>query len=109
MRNLLALEAELGRAFPSGDAIDWERKLVAAGVPAGRINTVDQVFADPQIVAREMVRHQHHPRAGEVPTVISPMRFANAPLAFDRAAPLLGEHHAEVLAELGWETPHVAD
>jgi len=103
VRNLPALEAKLNLAFEKNDALAWERSLVDAGVPAGRINSVDQVFADPQIVAREMLRHQPHPRGGEVPTVVSPMRFADAPLAFDRPAPMLGEHHAQILAELGWD------
>ena len=48
-----------------------------------------------------MLRHLPHPPAGTVPQVVSPMRFAEAPLGFDRAPPLLGQHTAEVLPELG--------
>ena len=48
-----------------------------------------------------MLRSLPHPAAGAVPQVVSPMNFAEAPLAFDRAPPLLGQHTAEVLGEIG--------
>lgn len=63
----------------------------AAGVPAGPINDLAEVFADPQIVARGM---QIAP--GGMPGVRSPFRFSGAELALDRPAPTLGEHQAEI-------------
>jgi crotonobetainyl-CoA:carnitine CoA-transferase CaiB-like acyl-CoA transferase len=75
--------------------------LDVAGVPCGPINAVPQVFEDPRIVHRRMLRSLPHPAAGAVPQVVSPMNFAEAPLAFDRAPPLLGQHTAEVLGEIG--------
>jgi crotonobetainyl-CoA:carnitine CoA-transferase CaiB-like acyl-CoA transferase len=75
--------------------------LEAAGVPAAPINDVQQVFDDPQVRHREMLRHLAHPTAGMVPQVVSPMRFENEPLVFDRAPPLLGEHTDEILSQLG--------
>lgn len=62
-----------------------------AGVPAGPINDLAEVFADPQIVARGM---QIAP--GGVPGVRSPFRFSGADLALDRPAPRLGEHQADI-------------
>jgi crotonobetainyl-CoA:carnitine CoA-transferase CaiB-like acyl-CoA transferase len=59
------------------------------------------VFDDPQIRHREMRRDLPHPIAGTVPQVVSPLRFADEPLRFDRAPPLLGQHTRDVLAELG--------
>ncbi|MBT9290187.1 CaiB/BaiF CoA transferase family protein [Prosthecodimorpha staleyi] len=79
----------------------WLAALGAAQVPCGPINTVPRVFEEAQIQHREMLRELPHPLAGTVKQVVSPMRFANAPLAFERAPPLLGEHTAEILAELG--------
>ncbi len=75
--------------------------LDAAGVPCGPINAVPDVFADPQVRHRAMLRDLPHPLAGTVPQVVSPIRMQDAPLAFDRAPPTLGQHTAEVLAELG--------
>jgi crotonobetainyl-CoA:carnitine CoA-transferase CaiB-like acyl-CoA transferase len=84
----------------------WRRDTIvtaldAAGVPAAPINTVDQVFADPQLVHRQMLRNLPHPLAATVPQVVSPIRFMNEPLRFERAPPLLGQHTDEVLRELG--------
>jgi crotonobetainyl-CoA:carnitine CoA-transferase CaiB-like acyl-CoA transferase len=75
--------------------------LEAAGVPCSPINTVPEVFDDPQVKHRRMLRALPHPIAGQVSQVVSPLNFANEPLAFDRAPPLLGEHTAEILRELG--------
>lgn len=62
----------------------------AAGVPAGPINDLADVFADPQVIARGL---QIAP--GGMPGVRSPFRFSGAELALDRPAPVLGEHQAE--------------
>lgn len=84
----------------------WTREAIVtaldeAGVPAAPINTIDQVFADPQLQHRQMLQHLPHPLAGTVPQVVSPIRFQDAPLRFERAPPLLGQHTEEVLRELG--------
>lgn len=91
----------IGERFLTQPLAHWLAALGAAQVPCGPINTVPMVFEEAQIQHREMLRELPHPLAGTVKQVVSPMRFANAPLAFDRAPPLLGEHTAEILAELG--------
>ena len=95
------LTALLSAAFAAWKRDALVAALDAAGVPAAPINTIPQVFADPQLQHREMLRHLPHPLAGSVPQVISPIRLADAPLRFDRAPPLLGQHTQEVLRELG--------
>ncbi|MEI2298391.1 CaiB/BaiF CoA transferase family protein [Ensifer sp. MJa1] len=81
--------------------------LEDAGVPGGPINSVADVFADPQIVHRQMRVDTPHSGAsvGTSPGVRTPIRFSDAELALDRGVPRLGEHTAEVLAEIGLHTP----
>lgn len=83
-------------------------RLDTAGVPCAPINTIPQVFADPQIQHRRMVRELPHPVAGSVPQVVSPMRFETSPLEFASPPPLLGQHTREVLAELGLDEAQTA-
>lgn len=90
----------------------WPREtllaaLAKAGVPSGAINDVREVFEDPQVKAREMLRHVPHPSGVDVPLVASPMRFDGLPLPIRRAPPLLGQHTDEILEELGY-TPEEA-
>ncbi len=77
----------------------WLADLEAVGVPCGPINTLDQVFADPQVAARGMKLDLPHPLAGTVPQVGNPLKFSATPIAYERAPPLLGEHTAAVLRE----------
>ncbi|SDA63052.1 CaiB/BaiF CoA-transferase family protein [Sinorhizobium sp. NFACC03] len=81
--------------------------LEDAGVPGGPINTVADVFADPQIEHRKMRVNTPHSgaAAGTSPGVRTPIRFSAAELALDRGVPRLGEHTDEVLAEIGMQVP----
>ena len=101
VRNNPALTPLLSERFRDFARADLIATLDAAGVPCAAINSVPQVFEDPQVIHRKMLRHIPHPLAGTVPSVVSPMRFAESPLAFDRAPPTLGQHTEEVLRELG--------
>jgi crotonobetainyl-CoA:carnitine CoA-transferase CaiB-like acyl-CoA transferase len=67
----------------------------AEGVPAGPINSLEDVFADPQVVARGMKLELEG-----IPTVRSPFTFSGAELALERASPKLGQHDADVRAKL---------
>ncbi|WP_250460940.1 CaiB/BaiF CoA transferase family protein [Microbulbifer litoralis] len=78
----------------------WLEKLSDAHVPCGPINTLDQVFADPQVQARGMVVEQSHPSAGSVKTVRNPVVFSESELEYTQAPPVLGEHTETVLREM---------
>jgi crotonobetainyl-CoA:carnitine CoA-transferase CaiB-like acyl-CoA transferase len=68
------------------------------------------VFADPQIVHRQMRMQLPHPTIGELPQVANPVRFSATPIAYDRAPPLLGQHTEEVLRErLGLDEARIAE
>jgi formyl-CoA transferase len=88
---------------------DWVEALERAGVPCGPINTLDQVFADPQVLARRMRVDLRHPLADRVPGVAAPFRYSATQLRYDRPPPLLGEHTAEVLRDtLGYEDGRIS-
>ncbi|GAA5131410.1 CaiB/BaiF CoA transferase family protein [Alloalcanivorax gelatiniphagus] len=79
---------------------EWLDDLEAVGVPCGPVNTLEQVFEDPQAQARGLRREMEHPSAGAVPTVASPLRLSATPAQYRRPPPLLGEHTREVLGDL---------
>ncbi len=78
-------------------------RLEAAGVPAGPINDLEQVFSDPQVVHRGMRLTLKNPGAegGTSPGIRTPIVLDGMPMASDRPAPRLGEHSAEILREIG--------
>jgi len=80
----------------------WLEGLDRLGIGCGPINTLDQVFSDPHVLAREMVTRVAHPLAGEegVQLISSPLRLSATPVAYRHPPPLLGEHTEAVLREL---------
>lgn len=75
--------------------------LLSAGVPASPINTIDRIVEDPHIAgAREMFVTVPHPTAGKMKICGNQIKLSDTPVAFDRPAPLLGQHNLEVYEEL---------
>jgi crotonobetainyl-CoA:carnitine CoA-transferase CaiB-like acyl-CoA transferase len=77
-------------------------ELESAGVPAGPINSVADVFADPQVVHRALRVDLPREGGGTVPSVRTPIRMSATPLAYERPSPRLGEHTTEVLSGIGY-------
>ncbi len=100
VRNHGELDPLLRAQFAARKRADLVSALEAQGVPCSPINMVPEVFAEPQIQHRRMLRDLPHPKAGRVPQVVSPLNFANAQLSFDRPPPLLGEHTEQILREI---------
>ncbi len=89
-----------------GELASWKKsdllgKLEAAHVPASPINTIEEMFADPQTVARGMRMELHDKHGTILPGVRSPVLLPASPLVYERPSPRLGEHTDEVLAEIG--------
>lgn len=78
----------------------WLSELEEAGVPCGPINSIDQVFNDPQIEQRGMRLTVDHPAAGQVDLAGSPMRFSRTPSQAEKAPPVLGEDTEKILSEI---------
>jgi len=79
---------------------EWIAAFAAAGLPTGPINTIDQVFADPQVLHRGMVQEVEHPTAGRVKLVGVPVKFSRTPGEIRLPPPGLGEHTDEVLGQI---------
>jgi len=108
VRHRAVLIEELRGSFATWSRAALVDALTAAGVPCGPINTIPESFADPQLAHREMLRRLPHPRAGSVPQVVSPMRFTDSPLDYDRPPPGLGEHTDALLREIGMTDDEIA-
>ena len=83
-------------------AAEWLRLLEEAGVAAGPIYNMSQIFSDPQVEHRRMLVKVKHPTIGELPLAGIPMHLSDAPLEIYRHPPLLGEHTEEILCKLGY-------
>jgi len=100
LANRRALEAEIEKITGRETRAAWLERLEKAGVPAGPINNYAEALADPHALARGMVVDLVHPGAGAIKALGVPVKLSETPGAVERAAPLLGQHTAEVLAEL---------
>lgn len=81
----------------------WLKELPAAGVPCGRINTVEQALSDPHLHERGIIVTLEHPTLGALKSLATPIHMSDSPLAYYRHPPRLGEHSDEILEELGYD------
>ncbi|MXN65462.1 CoA transferase [Stappia sp. GBMRC 2046] len=87
----------LSEIIESRTTDDWISALEAVGVPCGPINTIDQVFENPQVKARQLELNLPHIDGGTAPGVRNPIRYSKTPVSCDTAPPALGQHTQEVL------------
>ena len=107
MANLEALVGVMNARLKTRTVVEWVRLLEAEGVPCGPINSIADMAADPQALARRMVVELDHPRAGPTRTLGLPIKLSASPGAVARPAPLLGQHTREVLAEFGFSASEI--
>lgn len=98
--NRVALREKIVAALAAFDRETLLARLEASGVPASPINTIGQAFSDPQAIARGMRMDLDDGHGNKLPSVRAPMVMSETPLTYDRPSPRLGEHTAEILAEL---------
>ena len=101
LANRAALEEELERTFRQQPKDYWVETLLAAGIPAGPILTYPEAFASEHAQVRQMRMEIDHPIEGSVPNIGFAVKLSGTPQQVRRHPPLLGEHNAEVLGELG--------
>lgn len=102
VKNRAALKEQLNSELRKHDRLDWAKRLIDAGVPAGPVWNLEEAFADPHVQGSGRIAVLDHP-------IIGPLRQVAVPISYDgavaikeyRAPPLLGQHSVEVLRESG--------
>ncbi|MYE11072.1 MAG: CoA transferase [Gammaproteobacteria bacterium] len=98
-----AMNAEIAAITRTRSSREWIETFNAAGVPAGYIYSVDEVFDDPQVKHLGMAVPVRHPELGDIELVAQPVRMSDSEFAVRRPTPALGEHTREILAEAGYD------
>jgi crotonobetainyl-CoA:carnitine CoA-transferase CaiB-like acyl-CoA transferase len=100
VKNYDALCAELTAAFQARPRAEWLKLLEQEDVPSSPLNTIDEVFADPQVMALGMRKDLSHRSRGTVSVVGNPVRLSATPPRVETSAPDLGQHNEELLRGL---------
>ena len=106
--NRTRINAIVGGKFATETTAYWVETLNAAGVPCGPVNTVEQVFQDPQVLEQQMVMDVPHPGHGIVRMLGFPMKLSETPCTVRLPAPALGQHTDAVLGGLGYTPDAIA-
>lgn len=107
MSNLKALEGVLTPVFKKKSQSEWLDRLEKAGVPAGPVLDVCEMFEDPHAQARDMIPTVEHARLGPVKTLGLPIKLSETPGKVATGAPVFGQHTAEVLSEYGYSEDQI--
>ena len=107
--NRAALNAEITEITKTKDSATWIDIFNEAGVPAGPIYSIDQVFADPQVQHLKMAETVHSPAIGEIELVAQAVNLSRTPSSLAVAPPERGAETDEVLSDLGYSDEQIAD
>lgn len=108
LRHRAVLIPMIEAIFLTRTAAEWIARLKAADIPCGPINDVGEALAEPQALARGMIVTQQHATVGEVHSIGNPIHLGDTPPTYRLPPPTLGQHTAEVLAELGRSETDIA-
>lgn len=88
---------------------EWVQVMESAGVPCGRIRTIDQVLSDPHVDIREMVVEKEHPKAGMIKLTGVPTKLSLTPGEVSSPPPTLGQHTEEILKSIGFSETNIEE
>ncbi|MBN8892148.1 MAG: formyl-CoA transferase [Rhodospirillales bacterium 70-18] len=108
-RDRAAVNAAIGAVTATRPAAHWIDLFEEAGIPCGPINTIDRVFADPQVRHLGLARTMHHPRLGDEQVVSSPINLQGLSRDIRLPTPDAGQHTDEVLRWAGYSDPEIHD
>jgi crotonobetainyl-CoA:carnitine CoA-transferase CaiB-like acyl-CoA transferase len=108
-KNRKALNEALDACFSGRKSEEWIGLLNEAGVPCGPIYRMDEVFADPQVRHLGAVSEVAHPRLGPLKVLSQVVKLSRTPARVAAATPEIGQHTAEILAELGFSAAQVSE
>ena len=109
IENYDTLVEQLTPIFRGGRREDWLRRLTEMDVPAAPINTLDEVFADPQVQTYGFPIELEHPKMGKMKLLGNAVDMSRTPPSIDRPPPMLGEHTEEILTGLGFDRAAISD
>jgi len=108
VQNYDTLSRELQVIFSTGKREEWLRRLLEKDVPAAPLNTLDEVFEDPQVKTYGFPNVVEHPKMGKVKMVGNAVDLSRTPPGIDQPPPMLGEHTDEVLKSIGYDAGAIA-
>jgi len=109
LANVDALQDEIEKTFLTAPTAHWVEKLDAAGVPGGPVLTYAQSWADPHVMARDMLQEQDHPKIGRMKAMGHPVKASAEFQSIRTPAPWLGQHSAEVLRRAGYSEAQIEE
>jgi formyl-CoA transferase len=109
IENYDTLVEQLTPIFRGGRREDWLRRLTEMDVPAAPINTLDEVFADPQVQTYGFPIEVEHPKMGKMKLLGNAVDMSRTPPSIDRPPPMLGEHTEEILTRMGFDRAAISD
>jgi len=109
-QNRESLRQLLNQRLAARPAMEWTRELIAAGIPAGPVFNLDQVFSDPHVMHNGLAEEVEHPVIGSLRQLSNPLRMGSIGKNTVRShPPLLGENSEAVLAAFGLSPSEIAD
>jgi crotonobetainyl-CoA:carnitine CoA-transferase CaiB-like acyl-CoA transferase len=108
LQHRAALAGTIERTIGAWTVGELLGRLEAHRVPCGRVRSIDEALADPQVQARGMVVTMPHPELGSVSMIGNPMAMGASPPSYRLPPPALGEHSTAILDELGYAPDDIA-